>query len=111
MFSKKKKSDVMLTISPFNPPKCPKLQSFSMNKVNGKKKSSPWPASLWRKRLNLALTKLPMREKGIWNTQPSYPRKKMIWKSQIHCPSDQLSLGKKTFFGRMGLNDNLNQVV
>ncbi len=61
---KKKKSDVMLTISPFNPPKCPKLQSFSMNKVNEKKKNSPWPASLWRKRLNLALTKLPMREKG-----------------------------------------------
>ncbi len=29
-----------------------------------KKKNSPWPASLWRKRLNLALTKLPMREKG-----------------------------------------------
>jgi hypothetical protein len=66
---------------------------------------------LWRKGLNLALTKLPMRQKGIWNTQPSYPRKKMIWKSQISCPLDQLSLGKKTFFERMGLSDNLNQVV
>ncbi len=29
-----------------------------------KKKSNPWAASLWRKGLNLALTKLPMREKG-----------------------------------------------
>jgi hypothetical protein len=96
-------------IVPFQP-KCPKLQSFSMNKVN-EKKSNPWAASLWRKGLNLALTKLPMREKGIWNTQPGYPRKKMIWKSQISCPLDQLSLGKKTFFGRTGLSDNLNQVV
>jgi hypothetical protein len=70
-----------------------------MNKVNGKKKkSSPWAASLWRKGLNLALTKLPMREKG----DLKYSTKLSQEENDLEVPNE-LSI-ESTFLGKKGLS-------